>query len=82
MGSLMDCRITLGIEYHLREPSSIPQIHEHDHAVVATPLNPAVQDDGLPDSGFRKFPTPMSSDLHTTFAFLACIIHDGSSRNR
>jgi hypothetical protein len=66
----------------LGQPGSIAQIHEHDHAVVAPPLDPAVQDDLLPDSSFCKLPTPMSSDLHTTFAFLACIIHDGSSRNR
>src|SRR4029079_9421707 len=69
MGSLMHCRITLGIEYHLREPGSIPQIHEHDHAVVAPPLDPAVQHDLLSDSRFCKLPAPMSSDLHTTFAF-------------
>ena len=41
--------ITLGIEHHLRDPGSIPQIDEHDHAMVAPPLDPAVQHDSLPD---------------------------------
>jgi len=78
----MDRCIPLGIEDHLRDPGSIPQIDEHDHAMVAPPLDPAVQDDSLPDRSSREFPAPMSSNLHTTFAFLACIIYDGSSRNR
>ena len=34
--------ITLGIEHHLRDPGSIPQIDEHDCAMVAPPLDPAV----------------------------------------
>ena len=66
----MHRRITLGVKHHLRYPGSIPQIDEHDHAVVAPLLDPSVQYDDLPDSSFRQFPTPMSSDLHTTFAFL------------
>jgi len=74
--------ITLGVKHHLRDPCSIAQVDEHDHAMVAPLLNPAVQHDDLPDRGFREFPAPMSSDLHTTFTFLARIIHDGSSRNR
>ena len=30
--------ITLGVKHHLRDPGSIPQIDEHDYAVVAPPL--------------------------------------------
>ena len=56
----MQRRITLGVEHHLRNPGSIPQVDEHDHAMVAPPLYPAVQDDSLTDSGFRKFPAPLS----------------------
>jgi hypothetical protein len=82
MGGLMHRCITLGVTHDLRDPCSISQIDEHDHAMVTPLLDPSVQYDGLPDSGFREFPAPMSSDLHATFAFLACIIHDGSLRNR
>ena len=49
MGGLMHRRVALGVKHHLREPGSIAQIDEHDRAVVAPPLHPAVQDDGLPD---------------------------------
>ena len=65
--------IALGVKHYLRDPCSIAQVDKHDHAVVPPLLDPAVQDDRLPDSSFCKLPTPMSSDLHTTFAFLACI---------
>ena len=62
--------IALGVKQHLCDPCSITQVNEHDHTVITPLLNPAVQHDGLPDRGFREFPAPMSSDLHTTFAFL------------
>ena len=41
--------ITLGIKHHLRDPGSITKIDEHDHAMVAPLLDPAVQHDGLSD---------------------------------
>jgi hypothetical protein len=66
----MHSGIALGVKHYLRDPCSIAQIDEHDHAVVAPLLDPSVQDDRLPDCGFREFSAPMSSDLHTTFAFL------------
>ena len=56
VGGLMHRRITLGIKHHLRDPGSIPQIDEHHHAMVAPPLDPAVQDDGLPDAAFVSSP--------------------------
>jgi hypothetical protein len=42
MGDLMYRGITLGVKYHLRDPCAIPQIDEHDHAVVTPLLDPAV----------------------------------------
>ena len=67
--ALMHRCVTLGVKHYLRDSGSVPQIDEHDHAVVAPPLDPAIQDDGLPDSGFRELPASMSSALHATFAF-------------
>jgi len=62
--------IALGVKHHLRDPCSITKIDEHDHAMVPPLLDPAVQHDDLSDRGFREFSAPMSSNFHTTFAFL------------
>ena len=62
--------IALSVKHYLRDPCSIAQVDKHDRAVIPPLLDPPIQHDGLPDSSFCKFPAPMSSDLHTTFAFL------------
>src|SRR5690606_31211846 len=53
----------LGVEGHLRDPVAVAQIDEHDRAVVAAVLDPAVEGDGRPDvrgaqlaAGVRAFP--------------------------
>jgi hypothetical protein len=49
VGGLVDPMVSLSIKDDLCDAGSIAKIDEDDHAMIAPPLNPPVQDDGLAD---------------------------------
>jgi hypothetical protein len=70
VGGFMHLSVPLGIEHDLSDTRAIAKVDKHHHAMVATALHPALQDDGLTDMRSLQFTTSMRSDFHVTLSFL------------
>ena len=49
------------LEHHLRDAVAVAQVHEHEDPVIAVGVDPAVQDDGLPDVRFAQLAAGVGS---------------------